>query len=253
MAAPKEAQSAVRVPGGSSSDHQEPRGPLRPGPLTPLPPPLLQDSAISPDSGRAGSPTSPSLPRPAQPGQRDRARPGPAQPLSTHGSDCSGGSSPAPASPPPTPGRNSAARSEPRGAWRVGTRGAFAPGTGSYAWPRLLAVGALLGSGRFGISVRPRGWRLRASVGPRVQSVGLDSLCPHAPLLGTRPSVYTRRRFSGFHLCFNFSVCACTCFSWLSAKQGCKACSLGFGWCIGQQLWGLGQTLPPLCSSGSIF
>lgn len=187
VAAPKEAQSAIRVPGGSRSCHQEPRGPLRLGPLTILPPPLLQDSAISPDSGggRGGRglrplPLFPALPSPAQ---RDRARPGPAQPLSTHGSDCSGGSSPAPASPPPTPGRSSAAGSEPRGAWRVGTRGAFAPGTGSCAWPRLLAAGALLGAGRFGVSVGAAQEETQRAAGGKP---GARPLAPASPPPGAR-------------------------------------------------------------------
>lgn len=141
VAAPKEARSAIRVPRGSSSGHQAPRGPQRPGPLTILPPPLLPGQNDFPrlwgGRGLRPLPLFPALPCPAP---RDPARPGPAQPLSTHGSDSSGGSSPAPASPPPTPGRSSAAGSEPRGAWRVGTRGAFAPGTGSWASPRLLAA-----------------------------------------------------------------------------------------------------------------
>lgn len=131
-ASPEARAPATRRPG----DHNAP------APLLYCRRPFFQDSAISPGSGGAGSQTSPPLPRPALPcpAPRDPARPGPAQPLSTHGSDSSGGSSPAPASPPPTPGCSSAAGSEPRGAWRVGTRGAFAPGTGSWASPRLLAA-----------------------------------------------------------------------------------------------------------------
>lgn len=99
--------------------------------------PLPQDSTISPGS-RGGGVSDPSPSSPLSPAQPASARPGPAP--STHGSDSSGGSSPAPASPQPTPGPSSAARSEPRGAWRVGTRGAFAPGTGSCPSPRLFAA-----------------------------------------------------------------------------------------------------------------
>lgn len=46
---------------------------------------------------------------------------------------------PLPGAPPPTPGRKSGAGSESRGAQRVGTRGASAPGTGSDRSPRLQA------------------------------------------------------------------------------------------------------------------
>lgn len=84
---------------------------------------------------RGGGVFNPSPSSPPCAAQLSPIRPGPAQPASTHGSDSSGSSSPAPASPPPTPGRSSAAGSEQRGAWRVGTRGAFALGTGSYFRP----------------------------------------------------------------------------------------------------------------------
>lgn len=124
---------------GAPSASPEVRAPATgaPGTATPRPP---HYPAAAPSSRTVRSPQAlggrglrplplfPALPCPAP---RDPARPDPAQPLSTHGSDSSGGSSPAPASPPPTPCRSSAAGSEPRGAWRVGTRGAFAPGTGT--------------------------------------------------------------------------------------------------------------------------
>lgn len=137
VAAKKEAWIAIHIPGGSSFGRQDTPGPPRLGPLHALPPPLPQDSTIPPGF-QGGGVSDPSLSSPLNPAQPAPARPGPAP--STHGSNSSGGSSPAPASPPPTPGRGSAAGSEPRGARRVGTRGAFAPGTGNCPSPRLLAA-----------------------------------------------------------------------------------------------------------------
>lgn len=111
------------------------RPPRHPRAITPGAPHSTA-TALSPEQCdvprlRGGGVSDPSFSSPPCAAQLSPIRPGPAQPASTHGSDSSGGSSPAPASPPPTPRRSNAAGSETRGAWRVRTRGAFAPGTGS--------------------------------------------------------------------------------------------------------------------------
>lgn len=94
------------------------------------PPPSLQHSAVSPGAGGAGSPTSPLFPAlrcPAQPGP---ARSGPARQHSRLRQlrrllPCQAGFSPTHSRP------KQRHQIRVRGARRVGTRGAFAPGTGS--------------------------------------------------------------------------------------------------------------------------
>lgn len=118
------------APPVSGSGRGEVTGPQRPGRGDPAAAPSLGSRYPRAPGGRGLQPLPTLLPRPASTprplrcpfaGQVPRTLTSPAAPAAP----------PLPGAPPPTPGRKSCSGSESRGAQRVGTRGASAPGSGS--------------------------------------------------------------------------------------------------------------------------
>lgn len=134
----REAWSATPISGRPSSGREEVSWLQRPGRGDPAATPSLEGAVHRRRGGgvccpsQRSRPSRPSLP--ARCGARSPAR----SPTLT--SLAAPAAPPLPGAPPPTPGRKSRAGSESRGAQRVGTRGASAPGTGSDRSPHLQAV-----------------------------------------------------------------------------------------------------------------